>query len=206
MIILLGVFFTYRVSNRIILWLLIILPPFFLSPLALIQITNPIGLFIWLPVLPVILYSVVILLVRTCSAFKNPNNHLTRIKLIRPALTIAVILSVFIYQKVSSIVAFQYAMELAQKIQADCDSNGVCPENMSGWREKEGKSGDPNYYSSHFYKLGLLYDIDYKPSSDRSFFRIEIDNDTSSITFIDGGVNRKLNSGKHRIHRTWPGN
>jgi hypothetical protein len=88
--------------------------------------------------------------------------------------------------------ADQYAINLAKDMQSVCDSNGLCPFSITGWKEKEGYFGEPNRYVSIIYELHIPYFISYKPSLDHNSFTVIITHGFNMGTYVEGGVAKKL--------------
>ena len=189
---------TYKVEKPGLLWSLIIIPPLLISPLALIPIRGPATLgTVWLPVLLFVLGSIIILIIRISmiiikTIIRKPVDKLTKIKLIRPILTIFVFISVFIYHRVSLNMANQYVFNLAKDIQTDCDSNGLCPDSILDWKEDKTIFTNSIYYSNTIYKLCIPYPVNYYPSVDRKSFTIDLIHGFNMGIYIDGGINQKL--------------
>jgi hypothetical protein len=109
---------TYRTKKPALLWMLILAPPFLLSPLALVPIRDPLILgIVWLPILPYLPASIIILIVRIVSLIMHPKDKMLKIKLVRPALVVVVFAMAFTCHRISRHMADCYVLQLAQEIQ-----------------------------------------------------------------------------------------
>ena len=185
--------YTYKINNRILLWLLIIVPPLLLCPLAVIPIRSPISLCaIWLPVLPYLVASIIILIVRIVRIIKKPYDKMRRIKLVRPTLVIVIFVLAFCCHGVSKNMANKYLFELAQDIQSRCNSNGIRPESMEGWQSGVSLLTKKCYFKSEIRKLGIRYPLHYYPSDDEKSFNVEIIHGFNMGIYVKGGVGKEL--------------
>jgi hypothetical protein len=186
-------FITYRIKNRFLFWALILLPPFFICPLALIPIRNPVILrVVWLPVLPFLLFSIIALIARIIRILLNSSDRTLKIRLVRPVLTIALFMFVFSYHAVSNNMAGTYAIDLAKEIQAECASDGLSPASMENWNEMYGILGDPNYFLTTVKRLGVPYIYVYRTSKDLKKFTVTVLHGFNMGTRIQGGVDKPL--------------
>ena len=186
------IFCTYKTENRFLFWLYILLPPFLITPFAIVPIRDPLILGVWLPLFPFLIGSVISLFIRIYFILFKPQDKLIKIKFIRPVLTILIFVFVFNYHKTSKHMANSYAIELAQRIQSVCDVNGLCPEAFVDWENEKGFRDEPNYFSTSITKLAISYYIYYRPSKDRMNFSLYLSHGFNMGINFKGGVNKKL--------------
>ena len=161
-----------------------------LLPLAAIPFGLPSGIF-WL-------IGVVAALVSFCHiVYKIGQKWWARISsrhyvfdgktLIRPFLTIAVMVMAFTSYKVSENAARTYALKVAEQVQSICIKYGECPNEMPGWTRH-----DSEYVST----AGAImrFTIRYRAIEDGKAFALAVRWNIDSRFVVMGGVNSILKS------------
>jgi len=177
-------------------WSLILLPPFFLLPYALLPIRDPksmmlwyvANLFFWVSTISIVIHFIIIL--------SKPSDKLLRLKIIRPALTITIyificFLSNTIYNY-SKKMAITYAINIGEKIQKESISTGNSPKSLGNWSVGQSITGNPDATSIDFYKLAIPYEITYRQSENRKEFTVTLHVEYKTEVLVEGGVENDL--------------
>jgi len=171
-------------------WIVVVIPPLILLPLVSIPFDLPTGFF-WL-------IGGVAMFVSFChivykigqkgwATIFSRQYTLEYKTLLRPLLTIVVMLVAFTSSKVSGNAARSHALKIAEQVQSTCIKAGECPGEMPGW---------PKHGSAYVISAGTLmrFPIYYEPAEDRKDFRLFVRWSIDSRFVVTGGVNSKLKS------------
>lgn len=111
-------------------------------------------------------------------------------KLIRPTLTIAIFLFALLFAFLSIKSADAYGIKTAKLIQAECATQGICPETISGWS----KPLSSTYAASETYYglFGTKYILRYIIINNQSEFEVEVRHNIDESFSVKGGVNKAL--------------
>ena len=107
--------------------------------------------------------------------------------LLRPFLTIAVMLIAFVSLSVSWNTVRAYALKVAEEVQLICIKKGECPEDIPGWTK------DGSKYVSFAGPL-MRFPVFYRPTEDRKAFALYVRWHIDSQLVVTGGVNSQLKS------------
>jgi hypothetical protein len=184
-----GVFFllrkTYKIRNRILQWGLILIPPLLLF--AMIFVPWDIGTtMIWLVVYIIFLISLFKLCVYLWKILLKHNSEI-RIQLIRPLLTMAVIIISRILVSESLVSADSYAVKMAMEIQEQVNKNSKCPEHLEGWEQDR-----YSVWYKLYGKYGTKYRVRYDLSKDKQEFTFSVRHNIDEGFHIAGGVGKTL--------------
>jgi len=193
-----GICLTYKIRNTALRWSLVVAPPLFIIPLYWVPWDIVTFLF-WFPAIIAFLLSIISILIRTITIIvraiaHKPQPAMTKIKFIRPALTLLIFLFVAILVLLSLISADEFGIKTAKKIKSAADANGICPKKLEGWKPGHWDAND----SVLFYgKYGTKYPIKYTPSEDLKEFTIKVRHHIDYALFIYGGVNAPLTTDRY---------
>jgi hypothetical protein len=134
-----------------------------------------------------IIVKVVRIIVRKLRT--KPQINYTKTRFIRPALTVAIFLSIVFFVRQSLHSANEYAIETGKKDQAEAEANGICPKKIKGW---EAGKYDPNDSVISYGKYGTKYPVRYHTSKDMKEFVIVVRHNIDEGLHVNGGVNREL--------------
>ena len=171
-------------------WIVVILPPLLLLPLAAIPFDLPTGIF-WV-------IGVIAALVSFChivyqigrkrwATIFSRHYVLDGKTLLRPFLTIAVMVLAFTSYKVSENAARTYALKVAEQVQSTCIKTGECPSEMPGWIR---------HGSAYVSTAGTLvrFAVYYNSTEDRKAFALAVRWNIDSRFVVTGGVTSNLKS------------
>ena len=171
-------------------WTAVVAPPLILLPLVIIPFDLLIFPF-WLIGIVAMLISfwhIVYQLGRQYRAAIHSRKYgLDGKELLRPCLTIAVMLMAFISLLVSWNTVRAYALRVAEEVHSICIKRGECPEDMPGWTK------DGSKYVSSAGPL-MRFPVFYRPTEDRKAFTVYVRWHIDSQLVVTGGVNSQLKS------------
>jgi hypothetical protein len=183
---------TYRVKNRIALWLLMLVPPVFLAPIVILPLRGPQSMGLLFPLLIFLPISLVMLLVRVIQLVRRKPDNLLKMKFIRPSLVVLVFIGAGIYHRASVKQADAYAISLADRLQTQSDFAGYCPPSIEGWQTNKVFLSDKTYWSSSVRRLGIDYPVQYTPATDGKNFTVTLIHGFNMELSVEGGVGRDL--------------
>ena len=184
----------YWEKKLVVRWILILLPPSFLLPLAVYPMRNPLTMIIWIPAFVVLLVSIIVFILRIVLWLTNPSDRILMLRLTRPLLTILVFVFAFSCHAISKDMAIAHAIDFAKEIQRICVSTGSSPTSIDNWYERKGLFGDPNSFSISIYKLEIPYGITYHPSKDKKDFTVYLSIGFNMGVCIEGGEEKELSA------------
>jgi hypothetical protein len=162
-------------------WLKLIVPPLLLLPLVALPPDLPTGI-LWFGggiALIVSVLKVVYLVARRLWALAFAKKWNLNLKmLLRPALTIFIMIIAITSLRISNDRARAQALEIAQRVQADCIEKGRCPNEIPGQVGSVGAL--------------IRYPISYRVNQDGSEFSMTIRLNIDSSHVISGGVDKAL--------------
>jgi len=172
-------------------WLARVVPPLLLLPLIVIPPWDQLIFIFWgigAFAMLVSFWHIVYQMGRKCrAAIVSRQYSLDGKALLRPFLTMAVMLMAFTSLNVSWRAARTYTLKVAEQVQSTCIKSGECPEDMPGWT-REGS----RYVS--FAGSPMRFPVYYYPWEDRKAFKVLVRWDYESHLEVTGGVNSQLKS------------
>ncbi|MBN2018901.1 MAG: hypothetical protein JW749_01610 [Sedimentisphaerales bacterium] len=192
--ILIPVVLTYKFKNPYLRWVFIIVPP--LGLLFLINIPIDIGSFMfWMPADIIFICSICSIVLKILWALIRKMRNKPAllpplsIRLIRPAMIILILPTVHRIVTLSRESADTFAIETASEIKKICDSNGRCPDFITGWEaDKSGRICCRTIYG----KYGTKYPVRYNISRDGKEFWVWVNHAFDEDFFISGGVDKSI--------------
>jgi hypothetical protein len=188
-----GICLTYKIKNVFLRWILIVTPPLLMIPLYWVP-WDILTVLFWTPAIVAFLWSGLSLTINVVRIILRklrgkPQINYVRARFFRPVLTIAIFLSVNFFVNQSLHSADEFAKETARKVQAEANTNGICPERIEDWELDE---WDPNISIIRYGKYGTKYSVRYRPSENKKEFEISVRHNIDEALFISGGVEKEL--------------
>jgi hypothetical protein len=172
-------------------WLVRVVPPLLLLPLVVIPPWDQLIFIFWLIGALAMLVSswrIVYQIGRKCwaSIFSRECN-LDGKALLRPFVTVGVMVIAFTSLSVSWRSARTYILKVAEQVQSTCIKSGECPGDMPGWTR------DGSKYVSLAGSL-MSFPVYYYPMEDQKAFKVLVRWNYESHFEVTGGVNSQLKS------------
>lgn len=169
--------------KEIIAWIKIILPPLLLIPLVFVPF-DMFTAFLWVIGFVVFVKSTVTL---TKSIYRNVRKKEPfRKELIRPSLSIIIIVLNLTLISASQMSADNFARRTAKITLEQCNKAGECPACIDGMAVAENGLCRTSYGD-----YGVKYTVVYKASEDKRSFEIAVRHDIDSFLVIKGGAGVK---------------
>ncbi|MBN1505940.1 MAG: hypothetical protein JW955_03795 [Sedimentisphaerales bacterium] len=191
----LMVFATYRITNRGLRWVFILLPPLSLLVLIWVPFDRNTMYSWWVPAILATYGSILSIALNlmaglfqmmwTCRVIRPP----VGIRLIRPMLVVCIMGGLTARERLAVRAVDAYALDLALRTQAACDTNRVCPKMMPGWEMIE---ENPTFRRCATYvkKYGRRSLLRYDQSWDG--FEVQVRHNAWGWLTIAGGVDKEL--------------
>ena len=172
-------------------WLARVVPPLLLLPIVVIPPWDQLIFIFWLIGALAMLVSswhIVYQIGRKCLASIFSRQYsLDGKTLLRPFLTVGVMLMAFTSLSVSWRTARTYTLKVAEQAQSTCTERGECPGDMPGWTRDGSKYVT---YAGSF----MRFPVHYYPWEDRKAFKVLVRWNYESHFEVTGGVNSQLKS------------
>lgn len=176
-------------------WIAAVVPPLMLVPLVVIPPWDQLIFIFWgigAVAMLVSLWHIVYQIGRKYwEAIFSRQYSLDAKALLRPSLTVGVMLMAFTSLNVSWRVVRTYTLKVAEEVQSTCIKSGECPGDMPGWTREGSK-----YVS--FAGGGMRFPVYYYPMEDRKAFKVLVRWNYESHFEVTGGVNAQLKSAETR--------
>jgi hypothetical protein len=195
-----GVFYTYKVKNKFLLWVLIILIPFIFIPLLFISPNSPMAMMPWLPFYISLIYSIVVLIKRCIQLLFLKNKSIKKYQFVRPLIVIILFFTIRFFQERSFKLANKLAYELAiEKHQSINVSNNFSPprSNKMKWESHDdyllnwSKEKQP-YYSINIHIWPLSQRLNYDYNEKDGSFHIAVRYGWQMVFYFRGEKNKEL--------------
>ena len=172
-------------------WIKVLVPPLMLLPLVVIPPSDQFIFLFWLigaVAMLVSFWHIVYQIGRKYwAAIFSRQYSLDAKALLRPFLTVVVMLMAFTSLNVSWRAARTYTLKVAEQVQSTCTERGECPGDMPGWTR------DGSKYVSFAGRL-MRFPVYYYPWEDRKAFKVLVRWNYESHFEVTGGVNSQLKS------------
>ena len=167
-------------------WILQIVPPLIILPLFTMPMDIGTGIF-WLAGIIAFCISFFSIGRKVFTHLRSKNKQSTLLNIIRPGLTIILMILAFSSVKFSLSKAENDAFEIAEYVQKKCDSDNTCPDYIPTWNRKDGS------FTCESLVGGLAkYRILYFVSEDKKDFTIKLRLNIDSHLSFYGGVGKEI--------------
>jgi hypothetical protein len=165
-------------------WFFIIFPPLLLCPLVFVPLDLGSMLF-WGPAFIILLVSSWHLLKFIINLI--PKKITFQRVLIRPLLTVTIIIGALVLINASQGTADKFARQVAQTVEQKCKKQGRCPEHVTGF------DCEPGGKCRTFYgEYGAKYLVRYNVSDDRMRFSMVVRHNIDEALIIESGVTEEM--------------
>lgn len=191
------VFTTYRIKNKPVRWLFLLIPPISLLSLIWIPFDRGTDYPFWFPAMLATYFSLGSIVVKLIAALVQRTRTGKRLwpylltRLIRPILVVCIMGGLITRDRLAIRSIDVYAVKLAKEIQETYDPNEVCPEATKGWEISE---NDPTFSRcfSKVKKYGRKSTIHYQNSKSSKEFKVIVWHNAYVWFTVSGGVNKDL--------------
>ena len=191
------VFITYRIKNKPLRWLFILIPPMSLLSLIWIPFDRGTDYPFWFPAILATYFSLGSIVVKLITALVQKTRTGKAVwpyllnRLIRPAMVVCIMGGLIARERLSIRFIDVYAVKLAKEIQKTYDPNEVYPEATKEWEINE---NNPTLFHcfSKIKKYGRKSIINYQNSKSSQEFKIIVWHNAYVWFTVSGGVNKDL--------------